>query len=286
MNPRGRKIVKESPATAIRRKKYYRKIIIFFFCFITSIYLLSIASRADKLAISKVVLENATVVEEKDVKNVVDEVVDGSYLGIFSKRNVLIYPRKKIIRTLLEREKRIQTLFLNIENNTELHIRVIERGGTYLWCGETPDEANSSNCYFIDSEGYIFDDSPYFSDNVYFKFYGKRNTDGDIIGSYFSETNNFEQLVKFANTVRSFGLMPRGIYVNADGDNELILEKRGQTNAPGVLFAKDADLLKTANTLGSALSGEPLLSAMKDKYDKLEYLDVRFVNKVFYKFSE
>jgi hypothetical protein len=74
--------------------------------------------------------------------------------------------------------------------------------------------------------------------------------------------------------------------VNADGDNELILEKRGQTNAPGVLFAKDADLLKTANTLGSALSGEPLLSAMKDKYDKLEYLDVRFVNKVFYKFSE
>jgi hypothetical protein len=288
MAPRGRQIVKESPATAVRRKKKLRKFIVVSALVVLGIAGLSLASRVDKLAISKVVLEGATIVEEKDVKAIVDETIAGSYVWLFSKRNVLIYPRKKVARELLDKEKRIETLFLTIENNTELHIRITERGGKYLWCGEDPEAVTTySNCFFLDDTGYIFDEAPYFSDNVYFKFYGKRKEiDAPIIGSHLVEASNFDQLVKFANTVRTFGVTPRGIVLSTEEDNELLLEKRGHTKAPRILFAKDADLIKIANTLGSALAGEPLKTSIKDNYEKLQYLDVRFANKVFYKFEE
>jgi hypothetical protein len=52
------------------------------------------------------------------------------------------------------------------------------------------------------------------------------------------------------------------------------------------MFKSDADLAKITDVLSSALAGDPLNKMIKEKYSKLQYLDLRFANKVFYKFSE
>lgn len=52
-----------------------------------------------------------------------------------------------------------------------------------------------------------------------------------------------------------------------------------------IILSGEADLKKEWSTLVSALDTNPLKSMLKDGVRKLEYIDLRFGNKVFYKFT-
>ncbi len=71
------------------------------------------------------------------------------------------------------------------------------------------------------------------------------------------------------------------IVIDGNGDisltDELGLSK--------VFVNKDADLKKAWSTLLSAIDTDPLKTKLLNNKDKLSYLDVRFGNKIFYKFS-
>lgn len=67
-----------------------------------------------------------------------------------------------------------------------------------------------------------------------------------------------------------------------EGTDVALIDIRGVSK---VLFLKDADMKKVWSTLVSAIDTEPLASKLEHEKDRLLYLDVRFGNKVFYKFS-
>ena len=53
---------------------------------------------------------------------------------------------------------------------------------------------------------------------------------------------------------------------------------------PEILFKIDTDLGNIAENLKAALDAEPLKSKIKNFYSTLLYIDLRFDNKVYYKF--
>jgi hypothetical protein len=55
--------------------------------------------------------------------------------------------------------------------------------------------------------------------------------------------------------------------------------------APKIIFKIDSDYQKIAENLQAALSTEPLHSDLQKKLALLLYLDLRFGNKVYYKFK-
>ena len=57
------------------------------------------------------------------------------------------------------------------------------------------------------------------------------------------------------------------------------------TTGPEIIFKTDADFQKIAENLEAALTTEPLLSKFKNNYSSLLYIDLRFGNKVYYKFQ-
>lgn len=71
------------------------------------------------------------------------------------------------------------------------------------------------------------------------------------------------------------------IIVADDGD-VMLLDAR---DASKVLFVRDADVKKIWSTLVSAIDTDPLKTKLDKERDNLLYLDVRFGNKVFYKFG-
>jgi len=73
--------------------------------------------------------------------------------------------------------------------------------------------------------------------------------------------------------------------VQEDGDVKLYLSSFTSKMGPEIIFKADSNFEKIIENLQSVLSTEPLQSDFKNKYSSLLYIDLRFGNKVYYKFK-
>lgn len=227
------------------------------------------------------------------LKTTVNQEISGKYLWLFPKTNILIYPQNAIASELQNKYKRLKNINLSIIDSKVLVITVTERNAEYLWCGMKPEKFTSQNisdqkCYFLDENGYFFDAAPYFSDEVYFKFYGLpeqvSNEVDNPMGQNFSK-QNFEQLVIFKNAIISMGLKPVYLYALNNKDAEIILTQgKNASIEPKIIFNLNSNLQSITENLKAALDTEPLKTKILDKYSSLEYIDLRFENKVYDKF--
>ena len=267
-----------------KRKAIVVKIILFILIFVivfgSSIYL----SKLKNLNINKIEIVGNEIIETKEIQTVVEQTINGKYLWLFPKTNVLIYPKGFIKNSLQNSLKRIKKVNLTIKDNQTLIVTITEREAKYLWCGNVLPEANSDNqqCYFLDENGYLFDNAPYFSGNVYFKFYGKVD---ETPGSYYFK-QYFKQLISFKNALQDIGLKPVALNIINTNEADMLLSKGAPTSLePKIIFGLNADFQNIEENLNAALSTEPLLSKFKNKYSTLQYIDLRFGNKVFDKFQ-
>jgi hypothetical protein len=199
---------------------------------------------------------------------------------------MFFYPENAIKNELQNKFKRLTDINIAIKNDKTLEVSVQERMPKYTWCGveiSAPDE----KCYFMDQDGYIFDEAPYFSGGVYFKFYGLPGVGNtaDPSGSYYSK-QNFQQLVSFRDILVGFNLKPVAFNTTSGGDIEVYLSSGAPlTIGPKLIIRSGTDFQKVAENLETALTTEPLQTEFKTKYATLSYIDLRFGNKVYYRFS-
>ena len=237
----------------------------------------------------KITVSGNKIIETKDIENIVNSEISGHYLLIFPKTNFLIYPKNKIISELNTKYKRLKGISINVNNVRTLEVNVSEYQGRYLYCGLLipllRNNLNDNKCYFADSDGYIFDEAPYFSGDVYFKFYGDViSKNGNPSGSYFMK-DNFSKIIEFKNILEKINLKPTAFWID-NNNNEGNFSLEGEPlSGPRVTFKIDSDYQKLAENLQAAISVEPLRTNIKTKLSSLLYLDLRFGNKVYYKFQ-
>ncbi|PIR68086.1 hypothetical protein COU49_02820 [Candidatus Nomurabacteria bacterium CG10_big_fil_rev_8_21_14_0_10_35_16] len=273
-----------------RRRDLLNKVLIYFVIFLIFFVGLIFISRIDKLNVNTIIITGNKVVDTEAINKIVEENIFGYYLYFIPKSNFLLVPKNKIKNDLTNQYKRLQNISFNTENPNVLAISLSEREGKYIWCGESmPDfslEAEEKPCYFTDQEGYIFDLAPYFSGDVYFKFFGPLglNEGESPLGLYFSK-DIFTKLVSFKNILVDFDLKPNSVLVKNNGDIEIYLSSSNKTNPPRIVLKSDFDLDKSSENLQAALATEPLKSDIKNKYSSLLYIDLRLGNKVYFKFQ-
>lgn len=268
-----------------RREVLVRKI--GFFCvglllvFIGLIYV----SRINKINIRDVEILGNIVTDTEMVKATVLKELTGNYLGVFPRTNLFLYPKNSIKNTLADKFKRLKDIEFSIKNNKVLSLSLSERKGLYTWCGSNV-ESTDQKCYFLDDSGYIFDVAPFFSGEVYFRFYG--NLDGNMdmpVGSYFLK-RSFGDLISLKKTLETMNLKPVTLYTTPDGEIKIYLSRGSLLpTGPAIIFKADANFQKIAENLQAALTTEPLQTDFKKKYSSLLYIDLRFGNKVYYKFQ-
>jgi len=273
-----------------RRKAILNKVLILLLGFTAFFILLVFLSRLNNLNITEIQITGNKITETEILRTTIEQQISKKYLWLFPKTNILIYPQNSIKNELLDKFKRLKDLRLSVKSNNILEVSLVERTAKYTWCGIIPPTQTNTEiqkCYFLDEDGYLFDEAPYFSGEVYFKFYGpvNLNTAGIPSGSYFFESN-FKQLISFKNTLENMNLKPISLYLKENGDMEISLSP-GKTSSIGplIIFNKDSDLKKMAENLQAALSTEPLKSKFKNRYSSLQYIDLRFGNKVYDKFQ-
>ncbi len=287
-----KKVVLNSPRlTELRRKKHKnarKKFIIFSVIFVFIILGLSFAFRIPAFNINDIVISGNSIVDTKDIEKIVKDEISGHYLLVFPKTNFLIYPKNSIKDNLADNYKRLKTISLNVENFRTLVINVSEYKGEYLWCGENlPNRISSINkkCYFMDEVGYVFDEAPYFSGEVYSKFYGNDGpSDENPIGVFFMK-EKFADVSNFKKAIEKMSLKPTSFWTTDDKENGNFAISREGELGPKIIFKMKSDYAKLAENLQAAISTEPLHSDLQTKLSSLIYLDLRYGNKVYFKFK-
>jgi hypothetical protein len=99
------------------------------------------------------------------------------------------------------------------------------------------------------------------------------------------EINNIIKIVEFKNAIEKIGLKPTAFWWDESKKigNFSLLGEPG--SSPYIVFNMDSDYQKLAENLQAAISVEPLKGELKTKISSLLYLDLRFGNKVYYKFQ-
>ncbi len=277
-----------------RRNIFLRKIIFFVVIALIIFFGLAYFSHLNSLNIAEVNIIGNKVLGTEILKTEINQQLSGKYLWLFPKTNILIYPQNTLIHDLENKFSRIKKINMSIKNDKVLEVSLVEREAKYLWCGMIPidtagQNANDQKCFFMDENGYFFDEAPYFSDEVYFKFYGLPDEAGKVVdnpvGQYYWE-NYFDQLIVLRDAIVGMGLKPISLYAMDNKDAEIILAKgNGASAEPKIIFSLSSDFQNIAENLKAALGTEPLQTKMKNKYSSLQYIDLRFENKVYDKFQ-
>jgi len=272
-----------------RRRAKEKKVAIALVILVLFITGLTYLSRINKLNIKNINITGNKVIDSNEIKSIVETKLEGKYLGLFPRTNLFLYPKNKIKNELETSIKRLYGISLTISNLNDLNIEVAERQALFTWCGEKPPDIFSSieeRCYFLDDTGYIFDEAPFFSAGVYFKFYGSVGSyEEHPYGKYFY-SDVFKNLVLFIKTVEELKLKPETLFVDDKNDIQITLaSSKSIANKPKIFLKYDADFNKAIENLQAAISTDPLKSNIEKKYSSMLYIDLRYGNKVYFKFE-
>ena len=273
-----------------RRRVFLNKILLSVFALPAIFAGLVYLSRISAFNINSVEVKGNKVADTEMIRQVVEKEIAGNYLWFFPKRNIFFYPKKDIKNQLAFEFKGLKDINLIVKEKT-LNISSTERIAKYMWCGNANLDlvvglpSDKEKCYFVDENGYIFGEAPYFSGEVYFKFYGGTFSNStDPSGFYFMQ-ENFSKLISFKNMLENFGLKPVALSYEGSENIKIYLSRDlTHPSGPEIIFKADSDLPIISENLQTALNTEPLKSNFKNKYSSLLYIDLRFGNKVYYKF--
>jgi len=270
----------------LKRKKQKAlkfKLFAFFIFLIIMTAGLSFLSKWDEISIQSIEISGNKVLDKADLEDLVQKKLSGNYFFLFSKSNVLLTSRKDIKKELMSTFRRIGSVEFDSSDLQILKITIAERSPKYTWCGNIlqtePEIPEESRCEFMDIEGYVFDKAPYFSGSAYLKFYGA--LDGYNYGG-----ENWSDLISFVENLKVIGVEPVVILLNPNGEVEVHLSSSAPvTESPKIIFDYNSDWVRIYENLNTALKTEPLKTDFYEKYNSLLYLDLRFDNKVVFKFK-
>ena len=257
------------------KKKKRRKLIkrgLILFVFLSFIAGLSYASYRPHIRISNIETTGETLISLDDIKSKSLAFISGSYFWLFPKNNSFLYPNSKLENHLKDTFKRIDSVSVGLKDLKTLKVDIVERKPDSIWC----DNLTPENCYFMDKDGVIFDNAPQFSGDAYFKHYGFIS--GEPIGKqYMASTTQFKNIKDFVSTARLLSLKP--VYITVNDKEEFTLVIAGG----GKIYFDMREPMERVISNFEALFRIKDFATSTTKNLEIDYIDLRFGNKLFYK---
>jgi hypothetical protein len=266
----------------------------------TIIFSISRFSSLNALAINSITVSGADSEIDGILSAAAYDALDGKYLGLFSKSNILIYPKKAIRESVEKISSRIESVSVSRGEDRTLNVSVTLKQAAALVCANLPDFSDdSTGCYLADSTGLIFKQFSASSTPFINKYYipwisEKYGADGDAVGTFATSTELFLELQEIYSVIKEAGINLSGILVDKDGYELYVQDSNDdmETISPNdtsvtVIYMNNSETLanQTVN----------LISFWKNMMDdakhngvvkKFEYIDVRYGSNVFYRLIE
>lgn len=213
--------------------------------------------------------------------------IQGDYMGLFSKANILIYPRRAIEKSVKNTSARIGSVFVKRSGLHSLLITVDERKPAAVVCANLPDFEDNTlvfgsvdDCYLADADGLIFEEatSSSLGDLATYNRYYIPDLNETPIGLHATSTERFSAMQGFYAGVRRAGISPRGILLKGDGEYELYAE-----NPVVIIYFNDRGILgRELDNLVSFWTRMKSDSRSKGETMRLDSIDLRYGSNIFY----
>lgn len=261
-----------SPLRTRRRRALFIKLFVALLLVAGAAWGVSYVSYLPQVTIQEVDVVGAKDVSAQAVGDEVRSILDSEPRRFISKRNIFFYPRVEIEEAVASAFPRIKSVSVSRGSltSTTLTLAVEERKAFALWC----DLFDS--CYDMDEGGYLFAKESASSTgmNTNFIFTGGLATSStEPIGNSFVPAH-LPGLVVLLRALGQAGFNPSGVHIASGKDFTVPLREGFLLKAS---FGQDATLL--ARNLELVLSSD----ALQGKAQELEYVDLRFGDRVYYK---
>lgn len=257
-------------------------IFVLFVILILIIIFLSLISKYSKINISNVEVTLDSVLPKDKIEKEIEKTLSGNYFFIFSKKNIFIFPKDKIISDLKNSFPRILDVDIYSSNLDSIQVDISAKKPNSLWCDSVPVNSSSgvSNCYFLDENGFVFSKAPDFSGSAYFKYYGILPYEAPI-GKYFlDDREKFKELNILFDTAKKLSISPLYIEAKSQVSFEMFL-----SGGARILFDSKESIKITAERLSVLINTDDILKK-EGGILKVDYIDMRFGDKIFYKLKK
>lgn len=271
----------------LRRKRIIFKIILFLVCFCLIVAGLTSFFYLPFFRIKQVLVAGNNFIDSSAISDRIMDKLDGKYNKLYPKNNLLIFPRKSILAELPLEIKRIKKIKLNRKFPNTISAMIEERNNFAILCQE-------GECAFIDETGYVFEAAPYFSAGVFITFFDDRMAAGDgaiataaaavasapiikkSLGTNLLEEEEFRKMIDFSQLMIEMKNEVVKIVLKKENNYE-IYSKEGWR----IILNSKNEPQKSYLNLVTALDAN-----IKKNRSKLDYVDLRYGNRVYFKYKQ
>lgn len=216
--------------------------------------------------ISEIQVNDTSFFDKKEVEEIVRTELEGSYLFIFNKDNIFLFPRHTIKQKVKEHHQAIQSVSLHITGPHSISVTVHEYTPSAVWC-------NTDNCYYLNEEGFIFIQAPIDYDRNLIQFHDWIHD--DPIGKTYTDSDTFKKMMVLINLVAKVPL--KVVSVNTEDGLTFFLHTDSNTR---LLYEINDNPEEVASNLNTVIEKDAISRA---QLNNIDYIDLRFGNKVYYK---
>lgn len=241
------------------------------------VYGVSWVSYLPQFNVSEISVSGAEDIKEEVIIRSVETVLDDGSYHILSRRNIFLYPREALEDTIVKSFPPVKSVRITRPSlfATNIVVTIEEREPFARWC-----RADEAGCYFMDNTGFIYapaggntgTTTPQANPAERYVFRGDIASSTDPIGQSFVQAHlpGLLSLLKFLGQAGFTAL-------GAEVDGQDVFVRLQESFLLKASFGADAGTL--VKNLELVLSSEVL----QGKREELEYVDLRFGNRVYYK---
>jgi|GEM_PF-2087197 len=260
----------------VRRKRFrmYLRMILSVIFVAAIVFGTHLGSNAASVQIETVNISGNKYLTSDFVRNIFDELTSDKLFYLIGQKNIVFLPREQLAKRL-EQELPVDRAYVRMRGLREVSIEIVEHEPWGIWCKAGAAVAGSGNndCYLVNKDGLLFVGAPGFIIENLIKLESK--IEGEVLGAYYVEKNVFNRLVLIEKLLHQINISIAEI--KTDDLETFILKTK---NGPNLLVDDNDDPLEVANNLKTTLEQE---SIHKIQFSNLEYVDLRFAGKAYYK---
>ncbi len=268
------------PQSKVRARRKRQRIIIASFVLTIAVLIfggLVWLAHASFLRSTTAEVSGATTLDPQTISNAVLSDLSGSYLYLFPKNNIFLYPKQQTEADLLTQLPTIAKVTIGAKNFTALGVTVTERARKALWCGSSTTDPSA--CFWLDQDGLAYAAASSVAlgleaSSTYEHYYGSLTGDAP---QHFVTPEQFHALSALVDALSQ-----------SQTDNSITSIEVGDTGDVRITFANNFALLFSLTSAGADVYQRFNLALTSDVFTghqlgDFQYLDLRFGDKLYYK---
>ena len=225
-------------------------------------------------SIQAIEVTGAHEVSDTAIKQYAQTLLDDGQIHLIPKRMIFAYPKIAIAAGLRQQFPRLSSAFVSRPSlfSTTLDIAVTERALYAAWC----TDSSAVSCYDMDATGFLYAPLDLATSTGYISFFGGVMKPESPIGLYMTP-DYFDQVKQFISGMTAAGFHVQSFAMLSDKDFDVVLDTGLHVRGSFDYAADDMIGNLTAAMGANSIAG---------KEDSLEYIDLRFGNRVYFKLKQ